>query len=123
MFEWLKRLFRGKREIEESRGRAVIPTSEHRQRLKELDREIQEHRERIRGLDREIQEFKRRQREQLARRVRPKTPLEALKEANRRRQPASQRYTREKIRGLPPRSARKKRMWRLQVSKEELDEL
>jgi len=96
MFEWLKRLLKRKRQVEK-------PIS------------IGEHVE----LDRQIEELKKRQREEFARRVRPKTPLEALEEANirkRRRQPASQTYT-------EPHSARNKRMWRLQVSQEELDEL
>jgi len=103
MFEWLKRLLKGKRQVEK-------PIS------------IGEHVE----LDRQVEELRKRQREELARRVRLKTPLEALEEANmreRRRQPASQTYTGIKVRGMKPRSARNKRMWRLQVSQEELDEL
>ena len=39
------------------------------------------------------------------------------------RQRASQTYTIKKIRGLPPRSAYKKRMWKLGVTKKELEEL
>jgi len=110
MFEWLKRLLKRKRQVEKP-----ISIGEH-----------EKHEQRVRELDREIDEFRKRQREELARRVRPKTPLEALEEANirkRRRQPASQTYTGIKVRGMKPRSARNKRMWRLQVSKEELEEL
>jgi len=113
MFEWLKRLL-GKRQVEKPR-----PIS--------IGQQVEKHEQRVRELDNEIEEFRKRQREELARRVRPRTPLEALKEANIRnrggRQPASQTYTGRKVRGMPPRSARNKRMWKLQVSKEELDEL
>jgi hypothetical protein len=37
------------------------------------------------------------------------------------KQPASQTYTQKKVRGLPPRSARNKRMWH-SATKEELEE-
>jgi len=129
MFEWLKRLF-GKRQVEKpklvSRLNSLNEQFEkHKQRVSKLDRGIEEHIERVKALDRDFEQY-RKQREELARRIRPKTPLEALKEANlrnRRRQPASQTYTGRKVRGMPPRSARNKRMWKLQVSKEELDEL
>lgn len=47
---------------------------------------------------------------------------EPLPKVTRKKQSVSQRYTREKIWGLPSRSARNKRMWKLQVSKEELEE-
>ena len=71
----------------------------------------QEKIERLRAEERELERFRR----SLSRRVpRLRVP---------RRQPASQTYTQKKVRGLPPRSAFSKRMWRTQVSKEELDEL
>lgn len=38
-----------------------------------------------------------------------------------RRQPASQTYTGRKIRGFKPQFAYTKRMWRLQISEDELD--
>ena len=67
----------------------------------------------LRAEERELERFRR----SLSRRVpRASRPVP-------RGQPASQTYTQKKVRGLPPKPAFSKRMWRTQVSKEELDEL
>ena len=90
------------------------------------DESLQKPIERADDLERQIAELRRkeqsslmrdmeRKRWQLRRRLRG-TPVRS-------RQPASKSYTQKKVRGLPPRSAFSKRMWRTQVSKEELDEL
>ena len=73
----------------------------------------QEKIERLRAEERELERFRRSLSQRVPRASRP-VP---------RRQPASQTYTQKKVRGLPPRAAFSKRMWRTQVSKEELDEL
>ena len=80
--------------------------------------------ERIERLDKEIERLRAEERRDLERFRRSLSRRAPSRSRVPRRQPASQTYTRKKkIRGLPPRSARNKRMWRTQVSKEELDEL
>ena len=80
------------------------------ERADDLERQIGELRRKEQSLIRDME----RKRRELRRRLR-RTPVRS-------RQPASKSYTQKKVRGLPPRSAFSKRMWR-KVSKEELDEL
>lgn len=111
ILEQLKRLFR--KERKESTVTAGIGTKEEtasssiisiENQIRELDKEIEEHQQQIEKLKTHpphLKPFK----------YTPSKP----------RQPASQTYTGKKVRGLPPQSARTKRMWKLQVSKEELE--
>ena len=80
--------------------------------------------ERADDLERQITELRRKEQALMRDMERRRWELRRLRRIPvRSRQPASESYTQKKVRGLPPRSAFSKRMWRTQVSKEELDEL
>jgi len=87
--------------------RFFFPKEEHREEKEELERFKRE----LAELDRKLAELKK------LKKQKPLVPRRPV----RKHQPASQTYTAKKIRGLPPRSAYKKRLWRTRVSKEELE--
>lgn len=124
LFDWLRRLFRKHEKVcktestttsKDAVSSSTIAVEDYKHKI-QVDRETRE--ERIRELNRKIAEHERRI-EELKHKPFKFTPYTPSMP----RQPASQTYTspRRKIRGMKPRSARNKRMWKLRVSKEEIE--